>query len=157
MNAATQATSQSNPPAGPELEIWLVLGHDNKLDSPARGLLITTADRLPSTICFIDGFGQPELLSAQLIAAGKRSPEMAMDLRGRPLPELLFGRLLIPTKFLGKMEREQWPFLGAMFMRHIDHAATFMVLVPAGFGPLHRRTMEAIDDPHNSNGGNHAL
>jgi hypothetical protein len=69
----------------------------SKDEEPFRilGFLITGRERMPSLVAWIEGCGDLEVVMARGIASGRRSPEIASDLRGRPAPDFLIGKPLL--------------------------------------------------------------
>jgi len=130
MNDTALELLNADPPK-PGWEIWVVAGDMDHLDASLTGFLILTSEHLPLPICYIEGSGEVELLSARLIAAGSRSPECAMDLRGRELPRFIIGKVLVPEKFLSTRDRGAWPFVAAKFSGTPNgQVAGFCVLGP---------------------------
>jgi len=108
----SQSDENSKPPQTP-FEVWAVSA-PGTLRDPMDGFLVSTRDRLPQLIAYLDGCDEVSLLGARLIAAGKRSPESAsMDLRGREVPQWLGERFLLPLELIGV---ENSPYLVATFI-----------------------------------------
>ena len=77
--------AEPKPAAAParqdDLEIWVVV-RGNPSEKFPEGLLVTTRDRVPRLVAYINRVDQPGILSAKLIASGKASPETEENLRG---------------------------------------------------------------------------
>jgi hypothetical protein len=153
VNAPTALELLEADPTGEGYEIWIVAGRPNELDNSMEGFLILTTDRMPQPVCYIAGCGPVELLAARMTALGKRSPECALDLRGRPLPAFIFRKFLIPEKFVGTPGRETWPFIAAMFTpAPSGEVAIFAVLGASEFGSIRDRAAAKLGDPSKDQG-----
>jgi hypothetical protein len=85
--------AQSEPAVvGNDREVWAVFCAEG---SPRHiaGFIVTDKSRIPSLVAWVEGSDQVAMLSAKLISDGRRSPEANADLRGRAVPEWLYGRM----------------------------------------------------------------
>jgi hypothetical protein len=87
------------PQIAPSNEIWAVL--DQEELPRIAGFLIADQSRYPNLIAYIGGSADVEILTAKRIAEGRRSPETAMDLRGRPIPDFILNKPLVSLGVAG--------------------------------------------------------
>lgn len=107
----TEPRPESPLPPLRETEVWAVPSQDG---SQIAGFLVTDAERWPGLIAFVEGATYQHALVAWLIAAGKISPDVRVDLRGMPVPQEICGRLLIPL-CLENDDLPSRPFVAGIF------------------------------------------
>jgi len=86
-------------PAAPSAyEVWGVF--DPGLSAPRiEGFIVMDRSRLPLPIAWVEGKDEIAFLTAKRIAEGRRSPESSTnDLRGRPFPQWLLTKPMIPLE-----------------------------------------------------------
>jgi hypothetical protein len=108
---------ESSLPELPATELWAVF---SATGSSLEGFLVTDRERWPGLICFTEGDTSSHALVSWLVAAGKISPDVRVDLRGKAIPQYLCGKLLIPL-CLGSDDRlspcQDRKFVAGMFQR----------------------------------------
>jgi hypothetical protein len=136
-------------PASPAIlsldsEVWAVVGQEGS-EKRTEGFLVTTRDRLPKPIAFITRADAAGLLSAHLIASGKISPEMEIDLRGRADAAARFaGKLLVPISIKNPQPSD---IVAATFIDSGGGKISFVVYIKGGFEAALQRAKEKYLGP----------
>ncbi|MGA2442454.1 MAG: hypothetical protein ABSH08_15990 [Tepidisphaeraceae bacterium] len=76
-------------------ELWALFAKE-ELPHHIAGFVLTDHCRLPGLVAYVDGGDDVAAFTALRIVEGRVSPERATDLRGRPVPESLLLKFLVP-------------------------------------------------------------
>ena len=108
-----------------------------------EGLLVTTRDRVPRLVAYINRVDQPGILSAKLIASGKASPETEENLRGCiEAPARFVRALLVPMDYIERRNRD---CVGASFIQiRPNSAPNFVTYNESGFKAAYMNAAEKL-------------